>query len=225
MLAIVDRQIGQIIELLKRLEIENDTIIFVCGDNGGQDYFHEERRFERGFFGPNVNPRTGVQFRGEKRTLFEGGLRIPMMVRWPGQIAAGAVSEHLGYFPDVMPTLADIAGIDTPPMTDGISVLPTLTGEARQAQHEYLYWEFLNQTAVRLGDWKGYKRGDAPWALYDLGRDISEAHDVAGEHPDLIRRIRSITEAAHTPPEVGQVFDRTLIEKDRREGQKTLVSS
>ncbi len=224
LLAIVDRQVGQIVDLLQRHGIANDTVIFLCGDNGGQDYFHENRTYPRGFFAPNVNPVTGEQFRGEKRSLLEGGLRIPMIVRWPGMIAAGTVSEHLCYFPDVMPTLADIAGIDVPSNTDGISVLPTLTGESNQEQHEYLYWEYGDQRAVRIGNLKGYRSGgDAEWELYDLSRDIGEENDLAADFPDLIERIRSIAEQAHTPQEVGEVYDRVLIEKDRREGQKRLT--
>ena len=110
----------------------------------------------RGFFGPNVNPKTGVDFRGGKTNLYEGGVRVPAIAHWPGRIAAGRVSEHLCYFPDLMPTFAELAG--TPPVkdTDGISFVPEVLGEKaagrKQEQHAYLYWEITRHTAVRMGN-------------------------------------------------------------------------
>jgi len=113
MVKMIDRQVGEILALLKELGIDENTIVFVSGDNGGQPYFlngdpskprPKEPPYPHGFFGPNLNPQTGVRFRGGKGNLYEGGLRIPMIVRWPGKIKPGRVSDHLWYFPDVMPT-------------------------------------------------------------------------------------------------------------------------
>jgi len=215
MLLMVDRQLGELIEKLKAQGLDDNTIIFVCGDNGGQDYFHNNHQYPRGFFAPNVDPRTGVEFRGQKTQLWEGGLRIPMMVRWPGHIEAGTQSDLLWYFPDVMPTLAQLAGGQAPEHTDGLSILPTLLGEGEQQQHEALYWEYGRQIAVRIGDWKAIKPGrGADWQLYDLSSDISETTDVAAQHPDILARAIAIAQREHEPVEPGEVYDRELAEKD-----------
>jgi len=216
MMLLVDRQIGELVDKLEQDGLADNTVIFLCGDNGGQDYFADEDH-PRGRFAPNVNPQTGVQFKGEKRDLWEGGLRVPMMVRWPGKIEAGTTSDLLWYFPDVMPTLAELAGAKTPAHTDGISILPTLLGKGEQQEHAFLYWEFGRQTAVRIGDWKAIRlRQDQPWRLYDLSRDVSETNDIASEHPNIIARVKEIARREHTPPRPGQVLDRELAIKDGR---------
>src|SRR5205814_2115361 len=98
-----------------------------------------------GLFGPNLNPKTGQRFRGGKGNLYEGGLRVPFIVRWPGKIQGGRLSDHLCYFPDVMPTIAELTGASCPKDTDGLSMVPELLGPTAaghpQAKHEYLYWE------------------------------------------------------------------------------------
>jgi arylsulfatase A-like enzyme len=211
MVKMVDRQIGEILALLKELGIDDNTIVFVSGDNGGPGYFAngdptkpkpEEPPYPHGFFGANLNPHTGQRFRGGKGNLYEGGLRIPMVVRWPGKIKAGAVSDHLWYFPDVMPTLADLAGIKPPENTDGISIVPTLLGGdaagRRQRRHEYLYWEYGAQTAVRMGKWKAVKPGkNRPFELYDLSGDIEEKTDVASEQAEILSKMKGYAEQAH----------------------------
>ena len=109
MVEMVDRQIGEIMALLKELKIDDNTIVILCGDNGGQPYF-KNKKHPHGVLAPNLNPRTGERFRGGKGNFYEGGCRIPFIAHWPGKIKAGSVSDHLGYFPDVMPTLAELAG-------------------------------------------------------------------------------------------------------------------
>lgn len=212
----VDRQLGELMKVLKELELDEKTLIFLCGDNGGQAYFQTDER-PHGFFGPNLNPATGERFRAGKGSLYEGGLKVPYLVRWPGKIAAGSVSDHLFYYPDVMPTLAEATGA-TCPHSDGISILPTLTGNTgKQARHDHLYWEYAGQTAVRQGNWKAYrsKRGD--WELYDLNKDIEEKHNLAANHPDQLKRLIALAQAAHTPLRPGEIYDRRLIDKDRRQ--------
>jgi arylsulfatase A-like enzyme len=190
MVNMCDRQIGEIFALLKELEIDDNTIVFVCGDNGGARYFNH-------FFDSNG------PFRGRKGNLYEGGLRIPMIVRWPGRIKAGVVSDHLWYFADVMPTLAELAGVEPPDNIDGISVIPTLLGKRaagrRQKKHKYLYWEFRGQTAVRMGDFKAVQPGkNKPFELYDLSKDIGEQNNIADKHPDILAKMNAYAKQAHS---------------------------
>ena len=199
MVKMVDRQIGDILTLLKELGLEDNTIVFVCGDNGGRGGFGN-------FFDPNRH------FRGQKGTLYEGGLRIPMIVRWPGRIKAGTVSDHLWYFPDVMPTLAELAGVEPPDGIDGISIIPTLLGEEavgrKQKMHEFLYWEHRGHVAVRTGKYKAVKPGkNKPFELYDLDADISEQNNIADKHPDILARMKTCARQSHIENLIGEVLD------------------
>jgi arylsulfatase A-like enzyme len=214
-LHMVDRQLGEIIKLLEELKLDENTIIFLCGDNGGQDYFKDEKR-PHGFFGPNLNPATGERFRAGKGSLYEGGLKVPFLVRWPGKIEAGSVSDHLLYFPDVMPTLAEIVEAECPE-TDGLSFLPTLSGRGDQAQHDYLYWEYVGQTAVRRKNWKAYRGRKGDWELYDLSDDVEENNDVAADQPAILKQLVALAEAAHEPMRPGEIYDRELTDKDHRQ--------
>ncbi len=217
MVNMVDRQIGQLMDLLKDLKIDDNTIVFVCGDNGGNLYFKNETH-PHGFFGPNLDPKTGKVFRGQKGTLYEGGLRIPFIAHWPGKIEAGTVNHHLGYFPDIMPTLTELAGLSCPDDIDGLSIVPTLFGEKKvsrkQQQHEFLYWEFRGQTAVRWKNWKAVKPRKGDWELYDLGRDIEEKQNVAGEAPDVLTKMKQFAEESHKPHIKGKILDEALCMKD-----------
>jgi arylsulfatase A-like enzyme len=210
MIEMVDRQLGGILALLKELQIENNTIVFLCGDNGGQPYFKNENH-PHGFLAPNLDPKTGEKFRGGKGKFYEGGLRIPFLVRWPGRIKPGQVSNHLGYFPDIMPTLAELAGLDRPKTTDGISIVPTLLGKGEQATHPWLYWEDPKSTAVRMGHWKAIKPAkNKPFELYNLSNDIQELNDLASKHPDVLAKMKKLAEQAHTPGRSGKVLDSNL---------------
>lgn len=220
MVTMVDRQVGEVLDLLRELDLEKRTVVFFCGDNGGADYFRDDRH-PRGFHGANVHPETGVEFRGRKGNLYEGGLRIPMIVRWPGQIKPGRVSKLLWYFPDVLPTVAELAGANVPNDLDGMSIVPELLGEdatgRRQPRHEYLYWELGNQTAVRMEKWKAVRPGrNRDWELYDLSRDLSEQHNLAADHSQVLARMTSIAQRAHEPVEEGVFHNREIHEKDRR---------
>lgn len=220
MVTMVDRQVGEIMDLLDELSLKEDTIVFFCGDNGGNDYFRDKEH-PRGFHGANVNPVTGVEFRGTKGTLYEGGLRIPMTVRWPGKIHPGQVSDLLWYFPDVLPTLAELTGARLPEGIDGMSIVPELLGEEaagrKQRSHEYLYWEIGGQTAVRKAHWKAIQAGsNRDWELYDLSRDVSESQNVAGQHSDVLAELKRLASEAHEPVEEGTFSDREMHERDRR---------
>jgi arylsulfatase A-like enzyme len=220
MVSMVDRQVGMVVNLLQKLKLSEKTILFFCGDNGGADYFRSETH-PRGFHGANVHPQTGVSFRGRKGTLYEGGLRIPMMVHWPGVIAGGRVSDLLWYFPDVMPTLAELAGATVPADSDGLSIVPELLGAKAagrdQAQHSYLYWELGSQSAVRMEHWKAIRpQKNAPWELYDLSRDVSEQHNLASEQPEILKQMQAHARAAHEPVREGVFHDRADHERDRQ---------
>ncbi|MCA9217020.1 MAG: sulfatase-like hydrolase/transferase [Planctomycetales bacterium] len=220
MVKMVDRNVGEVLDLLEELELEENTIVFFAGDNGGQDRFRTAER-PRGFFGPNVNPKTGVEFRGGKGNLYEGGLRIPSIVRWPGKIKSGQTSDLIWYHPDIFPTLAELVDGQTPDDVDGISILPTILGEDAaghaQADREMLYWEFGNQTAVRYGRWKAIRpRANAPWALYDLDEDVSETTDVSSQHADILEKVKVFAAASHVPANPGTYSNRSRHEKDRR---------
>lgn len=211
----VDRQLGEIFTLLKELKIDDNTIVFMCGDNGGQDYFKTKER-PHGFFGPNFNPETKKRFKAGKGSLYEGGLRIPFLVRWPGKIKAASVSAHLTYFPDIMPTLAALSGAECP-KTDGISILPTLTGSGEQKSHQYLYWEYVGQTAVRYKNWKAYKSPKGSWELYDLANDIEEKVNLAAKNKETLDRMISFAKEAHEPIRPGKIYNKELTDKDHRQ--------
>jgi arylsulfatase A-like enzyme len=219
MVTMVDREVGEVLDLLRELELEENTIVFFCGDNGGNDYFSSKER-PRGFHGANKHPTTGVEFRGRKGQLYEGGLRIPMMARWPGKIAPGQVSDLLWYFPDFMPTVAELCGAKTPADSDGISIVPELLGESaagrKQEQHQYLYWEIGGQTAVRMGHWKAIQPRGKAWELYDLESDVSETNDLSAEKKEVLATMISFAKQAHTPAVEGTFFDRDIHERDRQ---------
>ena len=199
MVARMDRQIGEIMAALKRLGVDDNTIVFFTSDNGPQPGAWRDIFVE--FFD------GAASRRGAKGDFYEGGIRVPLIVRWPGRIKAGTVSDHVGYFPDVMPTLAELAGA-TPhvPKTDGISIVPTLLGKPTQKKHDFLYWEAaslnqtVNQQAVRMGDWKAVRgRTATEWELYNLKTDEKESTNVIAAHPDVMKKIHAIIAAEHTP--------------------------
>jgi arylsulfatase A-like enzyme len=220
MVSMVDRNVGEVLALLQQLKLEDNTIVFFTGDNGGADRF-PSKQHPRGFFGPNVNPKTGVEFRGGKGNLYEGGLRIPFIVRWPDKIKPGQVSDLLFNQVDILPTLAELTGVKAPADIDGLSILPTLLGQDavghEQQQHEFLYWEFGPQTAVRIDNWKGIQpKPNGPWELYDLTQDVSEAHDIAAEHPEIVAKMKQFAAQSHDPVNAGTYSSRTRHERDRQ---------
>ncbi|MGI9428785.1 MAG: sulfatase-like hydrolase/transferase, partial [Bythopirellula sp.] len=220
MVTMTDRQVGEVLALLKELGVEDNTLVIFSGDNGGADYFVTPKH-PRGVHLANKHPETGVEYRGTKRTVYEGGLRIPFIARWPGKIAPGRVSDHLGYFPDILPTIAEIAGTSPPADIDGISILPELIGAQaagrEQQQHEYLYWEIMGGVAIRKGDWRAVRpKAKAAWELYDLASDPSEAIDLAESQPAVLKELMAMADSAHEPVRQGTFSSTDRHQRDRR---------
>lgn len=188
----LDRSVGQVLELLANLGLEENTVVLFTSDNGGA------RRLEGTL--DCVGP-----LRGQKGTLYEGGLRVPLLVRWPGKTKPGSTSDLPVYFADIAPTLMEIAGASLGE-TDGVSLVPTLTGQGEQRKHEYLYWESAHNAkglfaqAVRWGKWKAVRQPKRPIELFDLSRDEAETTDVASIHPDVVQQIQRFMEQAHQAP-------------------------
>ena len=197
MISYMDDNIGRIMDLLDELGLAQNTIVMFSSDNGTSYAGGVDMKF----FG------SLGELRGRKGDLYEGGIRVPMIVRWPGRIEAGSQTDHLSAFWDVMPTLAELAGTEIPGSTDGVSFAPTLLGEGEQGIAPYLYWEFTGyggQQVVRLGDWKGIRRDivkkqNLEVELYNLADDVGETTNLAKEHPDIVARMESVMREARTP--------------------------
>jgi arylsulfatase A-like enzyme len=191
MVSRMDMHVGEIMCLLAELGIADNTVVFFTSDNGG-----DGTRYTRltNFFKGNG------PLRGYKFTIYEGGIRVPMIVRWPGRIKPGSVTDHVCAFYDFMPTAAEIVGGTLPEKTDGISFLPTLLNKGEQKEHEFLYWEFKHgrrqAQAVRMGDFKALRVNDGPIALYNLKEDIGETTNVAGRHPETVAKIKEYLKTA-----------------------------
>jgi len=198
---LLDEGVGELLDLLDELGIADKTLVMLSSDNGP----HQEGGHRPEFFGS----RGGL--RGHKRDLYEGGIRVPMLARWPGAIEAGVVSDHISAHWDILPTFCELAGVEVPEGLDGVSMVPTLLGRAgEQVPHESLYWEFYEQggkRAVRFGNWKAVQLGvkgggfGAPVEIYDLEADPREERDLAAGRPDLVARARELMDAAHEPSE------------------------
>jgi len=195
-----DETVAKILALLKELDLDDNTIIMFSSDNGT----HKEGGHRSDFF------ESSGPLRGTKRDLYEGGIRVPTLVRWTKKIKPGSVSDHLGAFWDLLPTFAEIAGVpesEYPKQLDGLSFLPTLLGNATaQKQHPYLYWEFYEQqgkVAARFGKWKVVRlNATQPVSrieVYDLETDIGEKTNIADKHPEIVARFKEIFREAHTP--------------------------
>ncbi len=189
MITRMDGDVGRLFGLLRELKIDDDTLVVFTSDNGP----HSEGGHKHEFFDANG------PLRGFKRDLYEGGIRVPTIARWPGKIKAGGESDEPLAAYDWLPTACELAGAQTPEAIDGISYVPTLTGEPQPA-HEYLYWSFGKKKAVRKGDWKAVVPGaEKPMELYDLAKDIGEATNVADRFPEVIREMKAIVAAASGP--------------------------
>lgn len=196
MISRLDQTVGQVREALDRLGVADNTIVVFTSDNGP----HAEGGNDPKFFD------SSGPLRGIKRDLYEGGIRVPTLAVWPGKIATGQNSETISGFQDWLPTFAELAGAAPPQGIDGVSLVPTLTGEGSQTEHAFLYWEFHRQggkRALRAGDWKavqlGMNKSRKPVELYNLSSDLGEQNNVASQHPEVVARLEKLMDEAHTP--------------------------
>ncbi len=198
MITYLDTQVGRLVDTLKEIGVEERTLVVFTSDNGAT---FNVGGSQTEFF------KSNGPLRGHKTNLYEGGIRVPMIARWPGRIRAGATSDHIGANWDMWATFAELAGGEAPAGTDGISIVPALLGRGTERQHDALYWEFHSRgsaQAVRMGRWKGIrnniaKQPDAPIELYDLQTDPGETKDVAAGNPEVVRRIEAFMRASHAP--------------------------
>ncbi|MCK4750143.1 MAG: arylsulfatase, partial [Bacteroidales bacterium] len=190
MITQMDDAIGQVLEEINKLGLDEETIIIFTSDNGPT--FDRLGGSDSDFFN------SSGPLRGRKGSLYEGGIRVPMVARWNGMIKPGTVTDHQSAFWDVLPTLCEVSGSDIPDDTDGISFLPTLLGNSEQIRHKSLYWEFTGyggQASMIKGDWKLLVRNlkskkDTPSIeLFNLKNDIAENNDLSGENPELVNDI------------------------------------
>lgn len=195
----LDRDVGRLLALLRDLNLDERTVVIFSSDNGP----HREGGNDPDFFDANG------PFRGLKRDHSDGGIRVPFIVRWPGKIAPGRVSTHVGWFADFLPTAAELAGSSIVMTGDGLSLVPTLLGnDAKQARHPYLYWEFhergFSQAVLIDGRWKGIRdaRQTAPIELYDLARDPAELFDVAAQNLPVTAQVERLFRTARTDSEL-----------------------
>jgi len=199
MISYLDEQIGALLAKLQELSLEDNTLVIFSSDNGptytgGADteFFNSARPFR-------------TDYGWGKGFVREGGIRVPMIARWPNHVAPGTTTDHPSVFYDVFPTLCAVAGVEAPPGIDGLSFLPTLEGRSDDQQvHAFLYWEFPEydgQQAVRIGPWKAVrldlKKGEQPILLYNLEDDPREEKDVAPEHPEIVEQARVIMLREH----------------------------
>jgi arylsulfatase A-like enzyme len=193
MITRMDQDIGRLFKKLKESGIDNNTIVFFSSDNGPSS---------AGGIDPEYFNSNGP-FRGGKYNIYEGGIRVPMIARYPGKIKPGTDYSEPAMFCDFLPTVADLIHTNVTSHVDGISILPALYGK-KQNHHKYLYWEFKNGKkdfiqAVRMKNWKALRSNpDKPIELYDLSKDISETNDVSKNNPMVIEQIKKIFSEAHT---------------------------
>ena len=197
MITRLDRYVGMILDKLEEHGIAENTFVMFSSDNGSYS--------EGGYHYSMHN--SNAPLRGGKRDLYEGGIRVPAIAKWPGKIEPGSTNNHVSYFADIMPTFSELAGANIPTGIDGISMVPTLLGEENQKQHDYLYWEFHAQggkQAIRKGKWKAVRLNvienrDSPIELYNLDEDIAEENDISEQHPEVVKEMNKLFYEAHVP--------------------------
>ena len=190
----MDKDVGRITALLKELALDDNTLVIFTSDNGPTFNGGSDSAFFE----------SAKPLRGLKGSVYEGGIRVPYIARWPGRTKAGSTSNHISAFWDFLPTCCELIGQDPPQDIDGISMLPTLFGRDQpQKKHKYLYWELRGQQAIRMGKWKALRiKPGRKIELYDLDNDIAESKDLADEHPEVVAKMVEIFRTGRTESEV-----------------------
>ncbi len=195
MITLLDDYVGRLLQQVKDLGLENDTMVIFTSDNGACP------------FEWNILLECNGELRGYKRDLYEGGIRVPLIIKWPGKIQQNCESDHISTFWDYYPTMCEIGGVQTTnDKLDGISFLPTLL-EKKQNTHEYLYWEYHfwepSRQAVRFGKWKAIKNTpNSKIELYNLDLDINEKNNIAVNHSDIVEKAKKILKSARVETEL-----------------------
>ncbi len=197
MISRLDSDVGKIMDELRELSLDENTLVLFTSDNGP----HREGGADPEFF------HSSGPLRGIKRDLYEGGIRVPLIARLPGRVAAGSVSEHVGAFWDMLPTLVELAGGKAPYGIDGISMVPSLMGGV-QPEHDYLYWEFRGKQAARKGDWKAVRLApEQDTELYNLAEDLAETRNLAPDNQEKVADFIRIFETARVESELFPLHD------------------
>ena len=190
----MDRDVGRIMSLLKELGRDEDSLVMFSSDNG-----------------PTFNGGTDSAFfesagplRGLKSSVYEGGIRVPFIARWPGKIKAGSISDLISAFWDILPTLCQLIGETAPDDIDGVSFLPTLLGQSQnQKKHEYLYWELNGQQAIRMGCWKAVRtKPNKKIEIYNLDNDIGEQHDISDKNSEIVEKMTDLFKTVRTESDI-----------------------
>lgn len=198
MITRVDTEIGKLMSLLKELNIDENTLVIFASDNGNTNGNAKEDEISTKDFFNDESPRAG-----QKGDILDGAFHVPAIVRWPKQIKPGQDSDHIWAMWDFMPTAAEIINAQVPDNIDGISILPTLLGEMeKQQKHDFLYWEYKEEQAVRMGNWYGYKNKKGLLEIYDLVKNPMQDKDLSGEFPEIAMKIDEIMKTEHTPSDV-----------------------
>jgi len=192
MISRLDKDVGRILSQLDELGLADNTLVIFSSDNGATFTGGMDREFFQ----------SNAPLRGGKCEVFEGGIRVPMIARWPGVIQPGSTSSHISAIWDIMPTLAEVSTGSCPEDVDGISILPALRGDPMPDEHDHLYWEYFGRPAqaVRMGKWKGIRRYDQlmipqPIELYNLDEDLGETMNVAIHNPEVVKEIRQVMDS------------------------------
>lgn len=203
MVTYMDQKVGDLMNLLEELGIDDDTMIFFASDNGDssdayeKQYKKDETTLSISSFFDSSSPTRGI-----KGDSYDGAFHVPALVRWPGHIAPNQTSDQIWAFWDFLPTAADIVGVAPPSDIDGISILPTLVGKGNQKQHDYLYWEYNQNQAIRDGKWFAHRANGGDVELYDLIADPEQSKDLSSQFPELSKEMEIRMDGAHTPSDV-----------------------
>jgi arylsulfatase A-like enzyme len=202
MITRMDTEVGKLLKLIDDLGLDENTVIFFASDNGSSSGY--ESRYLKEKPGPTLTDFFDLASptRGKKGDSYDGAFHVPALARWPGKIAPNQVSDHIWAFWDFLPTAAEMAGAQAPSGIDGISIVPTLLGKGKQQQHDYLYWEFTQNQAVRKGKWFAHRANGGAIELYDLISDPQQSIDLSKSNRKEVKKIAQIMDEAHTPSDV-----------------------